>query len=154
MQSTSHFPYQIIEVGCGLPEDLVYDMAAFAPRQHRSHHNPHPGNHRVFRFVGRGPCGATGLVLRLIRLAMGGLIALQTRLFEEDTPRRKRLGCRVTDALVVPATRICAAERAHESLCNVHDEVILYCMRFFSRWSGSFVAQPLWDAACAVRGHP
>ena len=153
MQSTSNFHYQIIEVGGGIPEDIVHDMATFDSRQHMFHHNTNPGNHRVFRFVSRAQLLSPGLFLRLIRLDMVRLIALKTCIFEENTPRRKRIGFLVTDAFVVHATRIRAAEIAHESLFNVHDEVIFHGMRFFFRYSGSFVAQRLWDAACAVRCH-
>jgi hypothetical protein len=67
----------------------------------------------------------------LIRLELVRLIALKPSLFKEDTARRQRLGFLVTDALVVHAASLGAAERAHEPFLYVDDEVIFDRMRFF-----------------------
>ena len=141
MPSTSHFHHQIINLGFDITEDILHDMAAFAPSNSMCYQNTTPGNHRVFCCVSGRQCLTSWFFPRLIWPDIVRLIALKTGLLQEDTARRKRLvpqihrdaalGFLVTDAAVMPTAMIRVTEVAHEPFLHSHHEVIVHRMRFF-----------------------
>lgn len=133
MQTASNFDHLIGEKRLGIAKDVFDNPTPFDPCNDVFDANPDAGDDLVVRFFRRRELLPFGLFLRLIDRDTRRLVALKSRILKEIDARRERKFFKIAYPFVVDATGIRLTQIAHQTRFDIDDEVVLDCMRFFSR---------------------
>src|SRR5689334_7088660 len=107
---------------CGIAKDIVHNTAAFDTANDMFNKDTDAGNYFILGFLFSTEFLFSGLFLWLIGTDFLRFKALETRIFKEDTARRKDVTFLITNTFIVDTSSKGVTEIADKTLFNIDDE--------------------------------